>query len=119
MDVEGTCSSRLRGASPWRSSGAGGRGRGRPRACLPPPIRGAEELVYLLAHALNEMIYPLVLAVGRPIEELCPVGGMLYFLMSDEGPGVMGDFSAVQRDLDIVGVGEDSRRASGASVGTE
>ena len=84
---------------------------------FPLRFRGAEELVYLLAHALHEMIYPLVLAVGRPIEELCPVGGMLYFLMSAEGPGVMGDFSAVHRDLDVVGVGEDGRRASGAIRG--
>ena len=109
--------SRPRGASPWKSPEEAEQAVGDREPVFSLRVRGADEIVDLLAHALHQVINPLVLAVGRPVEELRPMGGMLYFLMPAEGPRVMGDFSAVHRDLDMVGVGEDGRRAAGVIRG--
>ena len=72
-----------------------------------------EKRGYFFSHSTHEPVYPLVLAVGCPLEKLIPMSRVFDLLVAAEGSRMAGDLPLADHNLHVVGVGKQGCRHAG------
>lgn len=83
------------------------------QAILALGLSMGEKRGHFFSHVTHETIYPLILAVGRPFEELFPMRRVLDLLAPAEGSCMAGDLPLIDHYFHMVRIRKDGCRRTG------